>query len=71
MNTSKSNAPLKLPMRVWRGFQHWRAMRIYARVVWMAAEAERLTAKADQMIGKNVKPPMPLFDRDDSHHEGR
>jgi hypothetical protein len=58
-----------MPMRLWRRFQHWRAMRLYARVNAMPEEARRLTARADRMIGKNVKPPMPLFDWRDS--EGR
>jgi len=64
MNTLRSSALIKAPMRLWREFQHWRAMRIYARVIAMGPEAEALTAKADRLIGKNVKPPMPLFDRD-------
>jgi hypothetical protein len=38
-------------------------MRIYARVRRMPYEAERLTAQADRLIGKNVRPPMPLFDQ--------
>ena len=50
-------------MLLWRRFQHWRAMRMYARVIELAAEAEALTAKADRLIGKNVRAPMPLFDR--------
>lgn len=62
MNTSTSNGLGALPMRLWRRWQHWRAMRIYARVRWMAAEAERLTKKADRMIGQNVRPQMSLFD---------
>lgn len=51
------------PGELWRRFQKWRAMRIYARVRRMPAEAERLTQKADRLIGQNVRPPMPLFDR--------
>lgn len=69
MNTSQSWTLTKVPMRLWRRFQHWRAMRMYARVHAMARESEALAAKADRLIGKNVKPPMPLFDRLDS--EGR
>lgn len=57
----------KLPMRLWRRFQLWRADRIYARVRRMGYEAERLTAIADRLVGTNVKPPMPLFDRLDDY----
>jgi len=66
MNTYQSSALIKAPMRLWRRFQLWRAMRIYTRVVLMGEEAIRLAAKADRLIGKNVKPPMPLFDHDEA-----
>ena len=68
----------KLPMRLWRRFNIWRATRIYARVIEMktkgkmlAIEAEILAAKADRLIGRNAKPPMPLFDRLDDSEGGR
>lgn len=57
------------PMRLWRRFQYWRALRIYARAQAMAREAERLVAIADRLIGENIKPPMPLMDWAD--REGR
>lgn len=44
-------------------------MRLYARVRRMPEQAAELTAMADRLIGKNVRPPMPLFDRD--YSEGR
>lgn len=69
MNISQLNGLTRLPMRLWRRFNHWRAMRIYSQVRRMPHRAAELTAKADRLIGKNVRPPMPLFDRDDS--EGR
>ncbi len=69
MNISTLSGPTKLPMRLWRRFQHWRAMRIYARVRRLSERGRLLTAKADRLIGTNVKPPMPLFDRMDG--EGR
>lgn len=68
MNTSQSNGLTAMPMRLWRRFNHWRAMRIYAQVRRMPHRAAALTAKADRLIGKNVRPPMPLFDH---HQEGR
>ncbi len=64
MNTWRSNALTKTPHGLWRRFQHWRAMRMYARVVWHRREAERLLARANRLIGRNVEPPMPLFDRE-------
>lgn len=69
MNTYESKEPTKGPMRLWRRFQYWRGMRIYARIARMAVRARLLKAEADKLIGRNVRPPMPLFDRDDS--EGR
>ncbi len=63
MNTLQSSALIKAPMRLWRHFQRWRAMRIYVRVAAMPWKAKELTEKADRLIGANVKPPMPLFDR--------
>ena len=63
MNTSKSNGLIKLPATLWRRFQYWRGMRIYRRIVLMAQEAERLEAKANRLVGRNVQQPMPLFDR--------
>jgi len=63
MSTSQSNAVTKLPALLWRRFQYWRAMRIYRRVAAMKIQVERLYAKANRLIGKNVQPPMPLFDR--------
>lgn len=69
MSTWELNALGKTPMRLFRKFQYWRAMRMYRRVVALHREAEALVAEADRLIGQNVKPPMPLFDRLDS--EGR
>lgn len=69
MNISQSRGLTRLPMRLWRRFNHWRAMRLYARVRRMPEQAAELTAMADRLIGKNVRPPMPLFDRD--YSEGR
>lgn len=53
---------------LWKRFQYWRAMRMYARVVWHKDQAEKLFAEANRLMGRNVQPPMPLFDRD---REGR
>lgn len=68
MNTARSSRLTATPMRLWRRFNHWRAMRLYARVRRMPHLAAAMTAKADRLIGKNVRPPMPLFDHDS---EGR
>lgn len=69
MNISQLSGLTRLPMRLWRRLNHWRAMRLYAQVRRMPHRAAALTAKADRLIGKNIRPPMPLFDRDVS--EGR
>lgn len=61
MNTSQSSARIKAPWRLWRRFQYWRGMRIYARIERWAVKAQILRPKADKLIGKNVRPPMPLF----------
>ena len=61
MNTSQSNVPTRRLARLWKRFQHWRAMRIYARIPRMHAKAARLYAKANLLIGRNVRQPMPLF----------
>lgn len=55
---------IRMPMRLWRRLSHWRAMRLYAQVRRMPHRAAAMTAKADMLIGKNVRPPMPLFDHD-------
>lgn len=68
MNISRSSGLITMPMRLWRRFNHWRAMRLYAQVRRMPHRAAAMTAKADRLIGKNVRPPMPLFDHDS---EGR
>lgn len=48
--------------------QYWRAMRMYARIARLRDEGERLYAKANRLMGRNVQPPMPLFD---NNREGR
>lgn len=64
MNTYRSK-PLGAALGLaWRRFQYWRAMRMYAQVVRLKDRAERLFAKANRLIGRNVQAPMPLFDRD-------
>ena len=62
MNTLRLSVLIRMPHGLWRRFQYWRAMRMYARVVWHKREAERLYAKANRLTGRNVAPPMPLFD---------
>lgn len=42
--------------------------RVYARIARLRDEGERLYAKANRLMGRNVQPPMPLFD---DNHEGR
>lgn len=66
MNTLQSKSPGKAPMQLWRRFQKWRAMRMYKRVLWHESEAAWLKHRADQLIGRNIRPPMPLFDRLDN-----
>ncbi len=66
MNIWQSNELTRQLARLWMGFQHWRAMRIYARIPRLHAKAQRLFAKANRLIGKNVHRPMPLFP-DDNH----
>lgn len=68
MNISQLSALTRLPMRLWRRLNHWRAMRLYAQVERMPERAAELTAKADRLIGKNVRSPMPLFDRNNENH---
>lgn len=65
MNTSQSSARIKAPWRLWRRFQYWRAMRIYARLARWARKSPALKLKADRLIGKNVEPPMPLWQHAD------
>jgi len=68
MNTYRSNRLTATPALLWRRFQCWRAMRLYGRVVRLRDQAETLFARANRLMGRNVQPPMPLFDRD---REGR
>ena len=68
MNTYRSNRLTATPALLWRRFQYWRAMRLYGRVVRLRDQAETLFARANRLMGRNVQPPMPLFDRD---REGR
>lgn len=49
---------------LWRRYQHWRAMRMLRRVVRLKDEAERLYATANQLLKRNVRSPLPLFDRE-------
>lgn len=69
MNTSQSNGLTRMLALQFRRFQHWRAMRMYARISRLKDEAEWLYEKANRLIGRNVQHPMPLFDRD--NQEGR
>ena len=69
MNTLRLSGFGKLPARLWKRFQYWRAMRMLSRVVWHKNEAARLYATANRLIGRNVLPPMPLFDHQEI--EGR
>ena len=57
---------MKWPARLWRRFQTWRAMRMYARVARLEVEAARLFDKANSLITQNVRAPMPLFDRENA-----
>jgi len=56
---------------LWRRFQYWRGMRIYVRLQRMELDALELKARADRMIGRNVRPPMPLFDMHDGFDPAR
>lgn len=40
---------------------------MYAAAASLPYEAQRLAKKADRLIGDNVKPPLPLFDRYDGN----
>lgn len=55
---------MRLLGTLWRRFQYWRAMKMFARITWHKDEAERLYATANRLIGRNVQQAMPLFDRD-------
>lgn len=61
MNIWQLNALTRAPHRLWRRFQYLRAMRIYSRLARWARLTPDLKRKADRLIGKNVRPPMPLF----------
>lgn len=68
MSIYKSNRLTATPALLWRRFQYWRAMRMLSRVVALKHEAERLFARANKLMGRHIRPPMPLFDHDS---EGR
>lgn len=77
MSTLKFSELGRLPALLWRKWQVWRAMRIYERVVRIKCRIVELEIKqgalfdkANRLIGRNVKPPMPLFDHLDDR-EGR
>lgn len=76
MNIWGSSGLTRMPHRLWRRFQYWRGMRKLARVQRLKAEAEREFDEGCRLIGRNVKPPMPLWDaveqrRRDAEGEGR
>ena len=64
MNTWGFKTLGKQPVCLWRRFQKWRAMRMYAQVVQLELKAARTFAKANKLIAENVPPPLPLFDRE-------
>jgi hypothetical protein len=55
-----------LPMRLWRRFNLWRALRIYARCNRQSERLRLRLAKADRLVRDNSLAPCPLFDRLDS-----
>lgn len=63
MNMSRSWPLTKLPMRLWRRFNVWRARRMYARIIAMHVRSLSLKAHADWLMRENAQPPCPLFDR--------
>lgn len=67
MNTWEFSRLTKLPMRLWRRFHIWRAMRKYALVKLLEAGARVEKAEADALMVKHAQPPCPLFDRLDKN----
>lgn len=64
-NTSPLNGLIAQLGRQWKLFQYWRARRMYARVAWHRRRSLDLFDKANRLIARNIRAPMPLFDRDD------
>lgn len=65
MNTWGSRELGKLPVRLWRRFNVWRARRMYAEVVDLHQKAEWLMAEADALMMKHSESPqhrLPLGD---------
>lgn len=71
MNTLRLNGLTRLPHRLWQQLQRWRAMRKFALVRRLHDRANREFSEACQLIGGNVQPPMPLFDRLDPEKRRR
>lgn len=63
MNTYTSKTLLNGRRGLWQRFQIMRAMRLYARIILLQEEADRLMAKANKLIRENSIAPAPLFDR--------
>lgn len=61
MNTWGLSTLGRLPMRLWRRFHIWRAKRMYARVMRMEPESERLLNKADRLMRKHAEDPQQRF----------
>ena len=64
MNTWGFKTLGNLPACLWRHYQKWRALRMYAQVVRLEQKAARLFDKANRLIAENVPPPLPLFEQE-------
>lgn len=65
MSTSQSSALTKAPMRLWRRFNIWCAMRIYASVDRQARRDVLRLRKADALMRRHAEDPqrrLPLGD---------
>lgn len=52
-------------MGLWRRFQLWQAMQLYAFVPVLERLARRITARADRLIRENVADPQQRLDLGD------
>lgn len=65
MNTWGLNALGRMPHRLWRRFQIWRAKRMYAQLARMELESQALFEKANALMRRHAEDPqarLPLGD---------
>lgn len=65
MSIWRLNVPGRALIGLWHRFHIWRAQRKYARVVALRMEAERLFAKANELMRRHAENPqgrLPLGD---------